>query len=256
MINSPTYVYCLVSAPRRPPLRRMPPGLPHAGPVRLLDIARGVWLVVADAPLKEYGEEALANRLSDLDWVARAAIAHATVVECFTRAPAVLPMKLFTIFASDERAVADVAARLPRIRALLARVKHHDEWGVRLTMTSPAKMQPQRARARGPLTGAGYLSGKKAVRDRAAELVLRGSEEANSLFERLSAMASAARRRTAAAGPASDGPLLLDVSLLVPRSRTRSFQRAVARESGRLADAGYQVVLTGPWPAYSFMEDP
>jgi hypothetical protein len=256
MTNAATYVYCLVSAPRRPPLARLPKGLPGSGRVRLVGVARGLWLVATDVPLARYGEAALALGLSDLDWVARAAVAHEAVVERFRRAPAVLPMKLFTMFASDERAVADVAARLPRIRALLARVKNQDEWGVRLSM--PPRVAPRTARASRAataLTGATYLSGKKAVRDRAAELVRRGSEEANALFDRLASVASSARRRSATEVTAGNGALLLDAALLVPRSRARSFQRSVARDSRRLAALGYRVALTGPWAPYSFMEE-
>jgi hypothetical protein len=39
---------------------------------------------VSDAPLESFGEAPLANRLSNLDWVSRAAVAHNAVVERFT----------------------------------------------------------------------------------------------------------------------------------------------------------------------------
>src|ERR1700692_1738594 len=95
-----TYVYCLVAAPRRPSLTRVPPGLRGMRRPRLLEVSRGRFLVVADAPLDRYGEDAINRGLSDLDWVARAAVAHEAVVESFIGARAVLPMKLFTIFTS------------------------------------------------------------------------------------------------------------------------------------------------------------
>src|SRR5947208_3620245 len=96
-----TYVYCLVAAARRPALRRIPPGLPGTGPIRQLDLDKGRWLVVADAPLDRYGEAAISRRLSDLEWVSRAAVAHEAVIESFIDTAALLPMKLFTIFSSD-----------------------------------------------------------------------------------------------------------------------------------------------------------
>ncbi len=251
-----TYVYCLVAAPRRPALARVPRGLPGGGAVRLLEVMRGRWLVVADVPLARYGEAALAEHLSDLDWVARAAIAHEAVIECFAAVPALLPMKLFTMFANDERAAADFAARRPVVDALLKRVKNQHEWGVRLLM--PARLdvrQPTGAKAtRQPVSGAGYLSRKKAARDRAVELALRGRDEADQMFETLSARASAARRRAATESPATGGAVLLDAALLVPRIRAKAFQGLVARENRRLAPLGYQTVLTGPWPPFSFME--
>ena len=62
-------------------------------------------------PARDYGEAALARGLQNLDWVGRRAMAHEAVVEHFLPAPAVLPMQLFTLFTSDERALEHVAQR-------------------------------------------------------------------------------------------------------------------------------------------------
>ena len=83
-----TYVYCAVAAPRAPKPSRVAAGLPGAGRVRLLDLDRGLYLVVADVPLARYGEAAIQRGLSDLDWVARAAVAHEAVIESFIDATA------------------------------------------------------------------------------------------------------------------------------------------------------------------------
>src|SRR5437773_5588216 len=102
------------------------------GRVRLLDVRGGRFLVVADAPLERYGEDAINRGLSDLDWVARGAVAHEAVVESFIGASALVPMKLFTIFTSDERALEHVRREAPRVDAVIRRVAHHHEWGVRV----------------------------------------------------------------------------------------------------------------------------
>src|SRR5258705_1842597 len=100
-----TYVYCVVADDRRPKLTRVPRGLAGMGPVRLLDVDAGLYAVVADAPLEKYGEAAINKGLTDLDWVSRAALGHEAVVEAFIDKTAILPMKLFTIFTTDDRAV-------------------------------------------------------------------------------------------------------------------------------------------------------
>src|SRR5204863_8868676 len=79
-----------------------------------------------------FSERAINSRLSNLEWVARCAVAHEAVVESFIKAPAVLPMKLFTIFASDERALEHVRQDSRRIEMVLDRVRNHHEWGVRV----------------------------------------------------------------------------------------------------------------------------
>src|SRR5580704_4154246 len=140
-----TYVYCLIAAARRPALAGASAGLPGTGLVRLLDVpsprSRRVrrtrrrpvkqWLAVADAPLARYGEASINRRLSDIDWVARAALAHESVVESFIGAQAVLPMKLFTLFSSDTRALEHLQRERGRIARLLDRVAGRQEWGVR-----------------------------------------------------------------------------------------------------------------------------
>src|SRR5437868_2969038 len=106
-----TYVYAIVAARRRPTLSKSRRGLAGAGRVRLLELPRLAssrsrqkrWVVVADVPLARYGTEAINQRLGDLDWVSRVAVAHEAVVESFAKADGLLPMKLFTIFESDER---------------------------------------------------------------------------------------------------------------------------------------------------------
>ena len=107
------------------------------GPVRLLEVGGRLWLAVADAPLDRYGEEAINRRLSDLDWVSRAAIAHEAVVESFIDQRAVLPMKLFTIFTSDDRALEQVRGDRRRVDAIVKRVANQIEWGVRVTLVRP-----------------------------------------------------------------------------------------------------------------------
>src|SRR5688572_17770531 len=100
----------------------MPRGLAGAGPVRLLDAGERLWLVAADAPLARYGAAAIERGLRDLTWVSACAMGHEGVVEHFARRATVIPMKLFTLFASDERAVAHVQRTRRRLDRLITRV--------------------------------------------------------------------------------------------------------------------------------------
>jgi hypothetical protein len=262
MPSSATYTFCVVSNATRPRPPRNIPGLPGMGPVRVLDVDRGLFLAVADAPLDRYGEDAINRGLSDLDWVSRAAVAHEAVVESFIRASAILPMKLFTLFASDERAVAHVRGEAARIRAAAKRVANHHEWGVRVTLdraravASTRPPRPATPRAAGPTsTGIAYLTRKKAQRDAGVELAERARETVSRVYDRLAARATIARRKSASDLPVQGGPLLLDAAFLVPRGRATTFQSLAAREASTIAPHGYSLTVTGPWPPYSFVQD-
>jgi hypothetical protein len=251
-----TYVYCLVAASRRPTAARIPRGLPGMGRVRLLDVGRHRVLAVADAPLERYGEDAINRGLSDLDWVARAAIAHEAVVESFIGALAVVPMKLFTIFTSDERALEHMRRQAPRVDAVLRRVANHHEWGVRVVLDRRqiAARAAKRDRA-ATVSGKGFLVRKKSQRDAAAELARHARDTVADVYDRLAAQAGLAKRRSASELPAQGGPLLLDAAFLIPVKRTARFRRLAEREARTMAPHGYRLTVSGPWPPYSFIED-
>jgi Gas vesicle synthesis protein GvpL/GvpF len=250
-----TYVYCVVAARKRPRLTRVPAGLPGTGPVRLVDVEPGRYLVVTDAPLSRYGETAIRQGLSNLTWVSRAAVAHEAVVEAFINADAVLPMKLFTLFTTDERAVAHIQGDRVRVESLVKRLGQHNEWGLRVTLEEPPAASRSAARKQQlPRSGVAYLSGKSAQREAARERAKHARETVAALYDRLADRSRAARHRPAGELSAQSGPLVLDAAFLVPRSRSRTFTALVAREARALARDGYNLILTGPWPPYSFVQ--
>lgn len=252
-----TYVYCVIAAARRPRLTRVPRGLAGMGPVRLLDVEEGLFAAVADAPLDRYGEAAINRGLSDLDWVSRAAVAHDAVVESFTDKTAVLPMKLFTLFTTDDRTLEHVRAERRRIATVVKRVANHQEWGVRVVLDRGWEVAaaPKRKASAGGRSGVAYLTRKKAQRDAVVELAVHARDTVAALYDRLAARSRLAKRRLASDLPVQGGPLLLDAAFLVPRARAASFRALATRESRALARHGYGFTLTGPWPPYSFVQD-
>lgn len=254
-----TYVYCVIRSAKPPRLARVPRGLSGMGAPRLLAIERGLFAVVADAPLSRYGEGAINRGLADIEWVSRAAVAHEAVVEHFISATAVLPMKLFTIFNSDDRALEYLRAERARLVATAKRVANHQEWGLRVLLDraraaeAPPRRSP-RTTKRPTNNGLAYLAQKKAARDATVERATRAHDTVAELFDRLAAKARDARRRPASELPAQ-GSLLLDAAFLVARSRAASFRALAARESRALAPFGYGITLTGPWPPYTFVQE-
>ena len=231
------------------------------GPIRLLDAGKGLWLAVASAPLDRYSEDIINQRLSDLAWVSHAAVAHEAVVESFIDQRAILPMKLFTIFTSDDRAMEEMQGDRRRVDRLVKRVANHLEWGVRVSLDKArlprrsVRSDATTAKPGAKAAGASYLSRKKAQRDATVELAEHAQETVASLYDRLGARARLARRRMASELPVQGGPLLLDAAFLVPRTRAAGFRALARREARRLGRSGYHVALTGPWPPYTFVND-
>jgi Gas vesicle synthesis protein GvpL/GvpF len=250
-----TYLYCIAAAASAPRLARAPRGLPGTERPRAVRLAAGRWLIVADAPLPAYSAAGIEAGLRDLDWVSRCAVAHEAVIAHVGRnGTTVVPMKIFTLFSDDARAVAHVARLSRKIDALVRRVAGRQEWGLRVILDE------RRALAR--LTGGGdgraasgtaFLLRKKAEKDAARRLAAQARGEADRLFDHLAGHADDARRRRP--GPDTPGRLLLEAAFLVPVARARAFRSEIARRARALAPDGYALSVTGPWPPYSFVTD-
>jgi hypothetical protein len=252
-----TYLYCLVRSARKPVIRRVRNGLPSAGAVRALDAGGGLWLIVSDVDASEYGEAAIAKGLSNLDWVSRRAIGHEAVVEQFLSKSALLPMQMFTIFKSDERAISHVAGDRRRIERILRRVAGHVEWGVRLTWNEEAARDAvEQAHARRSVgtqrSGSAYLTRKRDLLDVSRTQLAKARGNATTFHRSLRKQARDAVRRTTTEQAAPGSRLLLDAAYLVPSTRAAAFRAAVRQHARKLAPSGIAAALTGPWPPYNF----
>lgn len=256
-MSAATYVYCLVAAPASPPVAGIPAGLDGMAAPRIIPAGAGRWLVVAKAPLRRYAPDVVNARLSDLAWVGERAMEHERVVEHFTSHGTVVPMRLFTLFTGDEKAVDDVRRRRGLAR-LLSSLAGREEWGVRVSV-DPGRLR-RRIREHAARTTPGLPAGTGFLVQRQQEQrAVRGSldearQTAQDVFDALAALSDRAHRRDPAA--VEGASLLLDGAFLVERSRAGEFTEAARALAGRHAPDGVRVVLTGPWPPYNFLDSP
>jgi hypothetical protein len=251
-----TYVYCVVASASRPSAARVPSGLPGATRSRAVPLSRKLWLVTADVPTAMYGEEAVNARLRDLDWVSEIAVGHEAVVEHFTRqrGATVIPMKLLTLFSSDEKARTELVRQRSGIEAAVRRVAGCQEWGIRVLADPAAAPATRSAPTRGVMTGSAFLAARKAAREADRDRRARCLEAAEQAYTSLAGLSRLAKQRPRGSDPGPTPPLL-DAAFLVPNARRARFKAAARKEAARCAAAGAQMMLTGPWPVYNFIGD-
>jgi hypothetical protein len=210
-----------------------------------------MWLVTSVVPLDVYGPSHLEARLRDLDWVARVAVGHEAVTEFFARTTGtvVVPMKLFTMFTSREKALADVRARRTAIDRVMRHVAGCEEWGVRVTRRRATAEPGVSSR---PSTGAAFLRARKAVRDAEANARSAAAAAAEAAFERLGGLSKDAQRRSREAEPGTNPPIL-EGAFLVRTTARAKFKAEARRQAPKLENVGADLALTGPWPAYHFV---
>jgi hypothetical protein len=211
-------------------------------------LAPGIWLAVADVPLPEYSKAEIEQCLQDLDCVSMRAVAHeATIAAFFHRWP-VIPLKLFTIFATEERALGHLRRRLAHVRRLFRAVRHREEWGIRFTV-DPGEL-PTAPTARVVGSGRDYLEAQKVRGRESTRAAGAARKEASRALTSLAKMAESMRRQKAVGtGPQS----VLEAAFLVS-SRQSNAWKARARTLGQqLAKRGCRIEITGPWPPYNFV---
>lgn len=259
------YVYCVGEASALAPLTRgdAPPSIEPPAPVELLTEGE-LAAVLSGVPLADYGEEALAARLSDPAWTAARAMRHELLVEHFSRRATVVPLRFGTIYLRRERVAEMLTERGAELRAALARLAGHEEWGVNVyveraqlheavaRLSATLRELDERAAASPP--GQAYLLRKRLDALRAEEARAETLRAAAEIERRLRTESAASARLRLSKNEANGrGELAAKFAFLVARTRFEEFRRAAERLAGHYHPFGFRLELTGPWPAYNFV---
>ena len=225
-------------------------------PVRLLSMG-DLACAVSTVNLDEFGAEAFARNLEKLAWLERVAREHDAVVQALAGLTTVVPLRLGAVYLDDDSALVRVAQLRDVARATLDVLDGREEWGVKLyalAQSGHASAVP----AGRPESGLDYLRRRRGELERKVIDTRALEADADAVFERLCGVAVLARRHRLQ-DPALTGvqrPMLLNAAYLVGRDARDEFHAAVDALARERAEGS--VVVTGPWPPYSFatLDDP
>ncbi|MDT7709724.1 MAG: hypothetical protein QOG20_5331 [Pseudonocardiales bacterium] len=208
----------------------------------------GLVAVVSSVAPSQYNEESLRQSLQDPGWLEETARAHDTVVASLARTHTIAPVRMATVYRSDDNVRTLLRERSAVFGAALDRVRGRAEWGVKGFATRRPDAQPPAVSGAGP--GTAYLMRRRAQRDQAATTRERSLDAAESVHRRIAGIAVASRRY-----PPQDPRLtghsdemVLNAAYLVDDARTEALEREVSR----MSCSDLRLELTGPWAPYSF----
>jgi hypothetical protein len=222
--------------------------------------------VVSAVPLADYGEEALQARLRDPTWTAVRAMRHEKVVEHFARRASVVPLRFGTIYLERLGVKGMLSERGPQLRAIIERLRGREEWGVnilcdrktlveRIDSLSP-RLRELGAQAASARPGQSYLMRKKIEAMRLDEARAEMKRVAARIEQELAPHGDGrVRLRVLKDEGGAQGDLVAKLAFLVSRTRFDEFRAAAEKLAQEHAPAGFQLELTGPWPAYNFIAD-
>jgi hypothetical protein len=241
-----TYLYGFLSGSRR---LDVPPGLLGIGntPVRAIAVGSDIeaWVGTVDAaPLKELAAVTAQNALAH----------HAVLDAALTTGRTPLPARFGQRFPTDAACLSEVLARASAIRAALTRVDGLVEMSVLLAPSTRGVLRelqpitPHGIRSNESQAGRRYLEALRAN----ARTGERRDALASAVVEQLSAaVAPHVRAERRQPRGQSSGIVLASLAHLVPPADAEAYRLAAHRVE---PPSGFQLVVTGPRPPYSFCD--
>jgi hypothetical protein len=237
------------------------PGVGPGAPVELL-VSGDLVAITSPVPLNALTPEAARERQDDLAWLEAQVRAHQEVLARASRQATVVPLRFGTVFRDAAAARAMMLEHAPRFREALARLAGRQEWGLKIGVdmarlaeavaaTSP-RIQELDARRRGMRSGAAYMLARKRdqiLREEVERAIATCAQHAHA---RLAAEAVAAVIDGAAlTGAASGAGPLFRCAYLVETTNLPIFLGIL--DSLAATHPAFAFTLSGPWPAYSFV---
>ena len=235
----------------------------------------GLTAVVGSVDAEAFGEQARTTLLSDLASIERLGRVHHQVIACVAAENPVLPLRLATVYPSDQTVLARLRQSSSEFAVMLESFRGTEEWGVKVYVGAGEEAQGDQAEPGEAVTAEGDAltspgDGPPSPVDELAspvdELPVpedgsagpvpgRDAEACAEMIDRALRGMAVATRPQAAAEPSLDGPenwLVLHAAYLLNSDRAREFA-AVARALAG-THTGMRADLTGPWPPYSFAD--
>jgi Gas vesicle synthesis protein GvpL/GvpF len=208
---------------------------------------------------EEFSQETIDRRAQDLEWLGAIGYRHQSVVSELMKSTAVVPLRAFTLFSSEEALRAYLRENVNMLTKALERLDGKQEWTLRV------EFEPQRwseallarvdslrdlqSQIDAATAGKAFLLRKKLDDERkrasqdAEQSVLEEIERAVLDRLRCETIAETRERRDGA---------FPQINVLINRDEEAMLQELHELLASRYAEEGVTVALTGPWPPYTF----
>ena len=208
----------------------------------------------------EFSQPVIDARSKDVEWLGAIGYRHQNVMAALMRGGTIIPLRAFTLFATEESLRRDVESRSETLAKILERLDGKQEWTLRIEF-NPQEWSEALVRRVGPLrelseemsratAGKAFLLGKKLDEEkkrasREAEEVVVGEIERAVLDKLACDTVAESRQQRSGAFP--------QINVLINRDEEARLEDLRRELEGRYAADGVTVALTGPWPPYSFV---
>ena len=248
------YVYAIARQPVQPEVEAID-GSRNFGAVS----GDGIAAVFTPVKSEEFSQEAVDRRAGNLEWLGSVGYRHQAVVSTLMKQTAIVPLRAFTLFSSEDALRSYLQESASQLRRVLDRLDGKQEWTLRIEFDPQAWSEALSTRVESlrnittematAAPGKAFLLRKKLdeERKRASKT---GEEELvgeiqRAILEKLrSEVVAETREQREGAFP--------QINVLVNRDEEAILQELHRDLNDRYGSEGITLSMSGPWPPYTF----
>ncbi len=219
----------------------------------------GVCAVYTRVDEKEFGQEAIDRRASDIEWLGAIGYRHQDVVSELMKATAIVPLRAFTLFSTEEALLNYLATHRQSLERMLQRLDGKQEWTLRIEFEPEAwsrslvsrveSLRTLAAEADSASAGKAFLLRKK-LDDERKRASREAEQQVVSEIER-AVLESVGPDTIAESRQQRDGAFP-QIDVLMNRDEESRLHELREELNRRYAGQGVTLAVTGPWPPYTF----
>ena len=207
----------------------------------------------------EFSQPVIDARSKDVEWLGAIGYRHQSVMAALMRGGTIIPLRAFTLFASEESLRRHVAGQDETFAKMLERLDGKQEWTLRIEFNPEqwsdalvrrvASLRELSEELHAAQPGKAFLLGKKLDEEkkrasREAEEAVVGEIERVVLDKLACDTVAESRQQRSGAFP--------QINVLINRDEEARLEELRRDLESRYAADGIAIALTGPWPPYSF----
>lgn len=221
--------------------------------------------VLCMVPEAEYGEEVLQEKTNQIEWVQEKAFHHHEILLKLRERTTVIPMKFGTIFHSEASLAKMIHSREIQWETLLEELEDKEEWNIKIycdrsllrdkVVESNVTIKNKKADIAEMSQGMQYLQRKKLDQLIDQELEREQYAFSEQLHEQWTGYAAqdAVKKVWNKDVTGKEEEMCSNSAYLIPLVEVESFLEKVTRDKDEHEANGWKFEVTGPWPAYHFV---
>jgi len=222
----------------------------------------GLSAVVSDVGLDEYGEDVIAEKGEDIEWLKEKATLFMDVMLNIMFQTRIIPMKFLTIFLTEDRVRETVDSNAEHFGGIFEKIRGCEELSVKVYCDSKKfkeetvseEIERFEKTLAGKPKGASFFLKKKFEAELDDKIQNRICGICNRFAEELSGCSAETKTNKVLAKEITgiEKPMITNCAFLVRSDKTDVFREKAGAFAQENEKNGFLVEATGPWPPYSF----